>query len=262
MSGIGQTFADTAADGPIILALLAAAVAGVVSFASPCVIPLVPGYISYLAGVVGAQTEYTKAGTLVTARRSRAAGAALLFVAGFTVVFVLATATVFGAIRALQLNQELLMRVGGVVTILMGVVFMGFIRPLQTDTRAVPRAWSTVAGAPLLGGVFALGWTPCLGPTLASIISVSTGTAGTTAVRGVALIVAYCLGLGLPFVLVALGSSRALRGVGWLRRNSRTIQLVGGALLVLVGVLLVTGQWAVFVDWIRQWFISDTTLPV
>ena len=154
------------------------------------------------------------------------------------------------------------MRVGGVVTILMGVVFMGFIRPLQTDTRAVPRAWSTVAGAPLLGGVFALGWTPCLGPTLASIISVSTGTAGMTAVRGVTLIVAYCLGLGLPFVLVALGSSRALRGVGWLRRNSRTIQLVGGALLVLVGVLLVTGQWAVFVDWIRQWFISDTTLPV
>jgi cytochrome c-type biogenesis protein len=125
-----------------------------------------------------------------------------------------------------------------------------------------PRRWSTVVGAPLLGAVFALGWTPCLGPTLAAIISVSAGTEGTTAARGVALIIAYCLGLGIPFILVALGSSKALRGVGWLRRHSRTIQLIGGALLVIVGILLVTGQWAVFVDWIRQWLISDTTLPI
>jgi cytochrome c-type biogenesis protein len=262
MSDLGTTFADAVTTGPLLLGLLAALVAGLVSFASPCVIPLVPGYVSYLAGVVGAGADYTAEGTVVTSRRGRAGGAALLFVLGFTVVFVLASATVFGAIRAIQLNQELLMRIGGVVTILMGVVFMGFVRPLQTDTRMAPRRWSTVVGAPLLGAVFALGWTPCLGPTLAAIISVSSGTQGMTAARGVLLIIAYCLGLGVPFILVALGSAWALRGVGWLRRHSRTIQLIGGALLVIVGILLVSGQWAVFVDWLRQWLISDTTLPI
>ncbi|HIW95304.1 MAG TPA: cytochrome c biogenesis CcdA family protein [Candidatus Corynebacterium gallistercoris] len=259
---VGQTFADTAAAGPLLLALLAAMAAGLVSFASPCVIPLVPGYISYLAGVVGADTDYTKEGTVVKAKKGRVGTAALLFVAGFTVVFVLATVTVFGVISALTLNQELLMRVGGVVTIVMGVIFLGFIKPLQRDTRMAPKRWTTIAGAPLLGGVFALGWTPCLGPTLAAIISVSAGTQGMTAARGVLLIVAYCLGLGLPFILVALGSSKALTGVGWLRRHSRTIQMIGGAMLIIVGLLLVTGQWAVMVDHIREAFISDTTLPI
>lgn len=259
---VGETFAQTVSAGPLLLALGAAALAGLVSFASPCVIPLVPGYISYLAGVVGADTDYTKDGTVVTARKGRVATAALLFVAGFTVVFVLATVTVFGVISALMLNQELLMRIGGAVTILMGVIFLGFIKPLQRDTRLAPKRWTTIAGAPLLGAVFALGWTPCLGPTLASIISVSAGTQGMTAVRGVLLIVAYCLGLGLPFVLVALGSSKALTGIGWLRRHSRTIQMAGGALLILVGILLLTGQWAIMIEWIRVAFISDAALPI
>ncbi|MBF4552802.1 cytochrome c biogenesis CcdA family protein [Corynebacterium suicordis] len=259
---IGQTFSETVSAGPIVLALLAAAVAGLVSFASPCVIPLVPGYVSYLAGVVGAETEYTAEGTVVNNKKARVASAALLFVAGFTVVFVLATVTVFGVISALMINQEMLMRIGGVVTILMGIVFMGFFRPLQRDTRMAPKRWTTLAGAPLLGGVFALGWTPCLGPTLASIISVSAGTEGITALRGVLLIIAYCLGLGIPFVLVALGSARALRGVDWLRRHSRTIQMLGGALLIIVGILLLTGQWAMLVEWIRVAFITDTTLPI
>lgn len=258
----GQTFSDTAASGPIVLALLAAMAAGLVSFASPCVIPLVPGYISYLAGVVGADTEFSEHGTVVKTGRGRAALAALLFVLGFTVVFVLATATVFGVISTLTVNQELLMRIGGVVTILMGVVFMGFIRPLQAEKRMAPKRWTTIAGAPLLGGVFALGWTPCLGPTLAAIISVSAGTQGITAVRGVALIIAYCLGLGLPFILVALGSSKILTGVSWLSKHSHTIQMIGGALLVLVGILLVSGQWSVIVEWIRQVFISDVVLPI
>ena len=259
---IGQTFSETVSAGPIVLALLAAAVAGLVSFASPCVIPLVPGYVSYLAGVVGAETEYTAEGTVVNNKKARVASAALLFVAGFTVVFVLATVTVFGVISALMINQEMLMRIGGVVTILMGIVFMGFFRPLQRDTRMAPKRWTTLAGAPLLGGVFALGWTPCLGPTLASIISVSAGTEGITALRGVLLIIAYCLGLGIPFVLVALGSARALRGVDWLRRHSRAIQMLGGALLIIVGILLLTGQWAMLVEWIRVAFITDTTLPI
>lgn len=211
---------------------------------------------------MGATTEHTSDGALVKQYRGRVGGAALLFVAGFTVVFSLATVTVFGVVQTVQVNQEILMRVGGVVTILMGLVFMGFIRPLQNDTRVAPRRWSTVAGAPLLGAVFALGWTPCLGPTLTGIISISVGTEGMTAARGAALIVAYCLGLGVPFILVALGSAKALKGVGWLMRHSRSIQIAGGAMLIIVGILLVSGQWAVFVDWIRQWLVFGTTLPV
>lgn len=250
---MGEAFADAAASGPLLLGLLAAAAAGLVSFASPCVVPLVPGYISYLASVVGGSVEYDAAGVRVSARRGRVTLAAILFVLGFTVVFVLATVSVFGAISALRLNADSLMRVGGVITILMGIVFMGIVPVLQKDTRMAPKRWTTWLGAPLLGGVFALGWTPCLGPTLAAIISVSAGTAGMTAVRGTFLIVAYCLGLGLPFVLVALGSAKAVRSVDWLRRHTHAIQIFGGVLMILVGLSLVTGLWAEFINLIQQW---------
>lgn len=259
---MGQQLADIAASGPLILGLLAAALAGLVSFASPCVVPLVPGYMSYLAGVVGNDLEMSSEGPAVAKQgRWRVAGAALLFIVGFTIIFVLATATVFGAISALTLNQELLQKIGGVVTILMGLVFMGLVPALDRDTRMQPKRLSTLLGAPLLGGVFALGWTPCLGPTLAAIISVSAGTQGMTAMRGVVLIIAYCLGLGLPFLVVALGSAKAMRGVGVLRRHSRTIQLVGGVALIIVGLALVTGQWALFINVVRQWTVEyGTTL--
>lgn len=250
---MGEAFADAAASGPLLLGLLAAAAAGLVSFASPCVVPLVPGYISYLASVVGGSVEYDAAGVRVSGRRGRVTLAALLFVLGFTVIFVLATVSVFGAISALRLNADSLMRVGGVITILMGIVFMGIVPVLQKDTRMAPKRWTTWLGAPLLGGVFALGWTPCLGPTLAAIISVSAGTAGMTAVRGTFLIVAYCLGLGLPFVLVALGSAKAVRSVDWLRRHTHAIQIFGGVLMILVGLSLVTGLWAEFINLIQQW---------
>ncbi|WP_420752034.1 cytochrome c biogenesis CcdA family protein [Rhodococcus sp. O3] len=268
-SGVGDTFQSLAASGPLLVAAGACLLAGLVSFASPCVVPLVPGYLSYLAGVVGAEapavTE-TQAQARTTTLRSdgrlRVAGAAALFVAGFTVVFVLATASVFGAISLLSVNRDVLMRVGGVVTIVMGLVFVGLIPALQRDTRPEPRRLSSLAGAPLLGGVFALGWTPCLGPTLAGVISLAAGTEGTTAARGVALIVFYCLGLGLPFVVLALGSARALRGVGWLRSHARTVQIFGGIMLVAVGVALVTGAWDMFVSWVRDAFISEVTLPI
>ncbi|MHA5282123.1 cytochrome c biogenesis CcdA family protein [Corynebacterium sp. CQ3829_602738] len=245
-------FAELAADGPLLLGLLAAAVAGLVSFASPCVIPLVPGYISYLTGVVGGEMTLDEKGARVSRKHWAVAGAAALFIAGFTVVFLLATVTVFGAVRAIALNADTLMRIGGVVTILMGVVFMGAVPVLQKDTRFQPKKWTTILGAPLLGGVFALGWTPCLGPTLASIISVSVGTAGLTAARGVLLVIAYCLGLGLPFLLVALGSSFAVRGIDVLRRHSRAIQIAGGIAMILVGLMLVTGAWNGFIGWTRQ----------
>ena len=249
---MGEFFAETVASGPLILGLLAAALAGLVSFASPCVVPLVPGYISYLAGVVGGEMD----GHTVSRRRGRVALAAALFILGFTVVFVLATVTVFGAVSALTLGSDVLMRVGGVITIFMGVVFMGAVPVLQSDTRMAPKRWTTWLGAPLLGGVFALGWTPCLGPTLAAIISVAAGTAGMTAVRGTVLIVAYGLGLGLPFLLVALGSARAVRTVGWLQRHSRAIQVAGGILMILVGLALLTGVWGQFINVIRQWTVE------
>ncbi len=253
---MGEAFADAAANGPLLLGLFAAAAAGLVSFASPCVVPLVPGYISYLASVVGGSVEYDAAGVRVSGRRGRVTLAALLFVLGFTVIFVLATVSVFGAISVLTLNADTLMRVGGVITILMGIVFMGIVPVLQKDTRMAPKRWTTWLGAPLLGGVFALGWTPCLGPTLAAIISVSAGTAGMTAVRGTFLIVAYCLGLGLPFVLVALGSAKAVRSVDWLRRHTRGVQIFGGVHMILVGLSLATGLWAEFINIIRQWTVE------
>lgn len=291
LAGVGESFQQTAATGPLLLALGACLLAGLVSFASPCVVPLVPGYLSYLAGLVGAQTppvtveearlERASAasgpgatavltGTGTERRttpprdtgRLRVAGAAGLFVAGFTVVFVLATATVFGLIQTLNVNRELLQRLGGVVTIVMGLAFLGLIPALQRDTRMAPRRLAGIAGAPLLGAVFALGWTPCLGPTLSGVMAVAAGTEGTTAARGVVLIVAYCLGLGLPFVVLAFGSASALRGVGWLRRNSRSIQILGGILLVAVGVALVSGAWDVFVGWVRDGFVSGVTLPI
>lgn len=245
-------FADLAADGPLLIGLLVAALAGLVSFASPCVIPLVPGYISYLTGVVGGEMTMDERGVRVSRKHWAVAGAAALFIAGFTVVFLLATVTVFGAVSAIALNADTLMRIGGVVTILMGVVFMGAVPALQRDTRFQPKKWTTIIGAPLLGGVFALGWTPCLGPTLASIISVSVGTQGLTAARGVLLVIAYCLGLGLPFLLVALGSSAAVRGIDVLRRHSRAIQIAGGVAMVVVGLMLLTGAWNSFIGWTRQ----------
>ncbi|WP_280503200.1 cytochrome c biogenesis CcdA family protein [Nocardia farcinica] len=272
LAAVGDTFQQTAATGPLLLALGACLLAGLVSFASPCVVPLVPGYLSYLAGLVGAEAppvtpdEAARARTATATRRGsaklRVAGAAGLFVAGFTVVFVLATATVFGVIQTLNVNRELLQRVGGVVTIVMGLAFLGLIPALQRDTRMQPRRLTSLIGAPLLGGVFALGWTPCLGPTLSGVMAVAAGTEGATAARGVARVVAYCLGLGLPFVVLAFGSAGALRGVGWLRRNSRNIQIAGGLLLVAVGVALVTGAWDVFVAWVRDVFVSEVTLPI
>ncbi|MDR7328444.1 cytochrome c biogenesis CcdA family protein [Corynebacterium guangdongense] len=253
-SDVGGAFADAAVSGPLLIGILAAALAGLVSFASPCVVPLVPGYMSYLTGIVGGEMAMDKEHGVVVARKRQWAvvGAAGLFILGFTVVFVLLTVTAFGFISMLSLNTGTLMRLGGVVTIIMGLVFIGMVPALQRDTRLQPKKWTSWLGAPLLGGVFALGWTPCLGPTLAAIISVSAGTEGMTAVRGVILIIGYCLGLGLPFLLVAMGANWAMTSIGFLRRHSRTIQILGGVAMIVVGVLLLSGAWNYFIGWARM----------
>ena len=278
LASVGESFQNAVASGPLLLAIGAALLAGLISFASPCVVPLVPGYLAYLTSIgapekapVGATTSATATetgtqqdtATAIQTRslRWRVTGAALLFVAGFTVVFVLLSAVVLGAIQYLAPQQELLQRVGGVITILMGLVFIGLVPALQKDTRMQPKAISTWLGAPLLGGVFALGWTPCLGPTLAAALALSAGT-GADAVRGVSMIVVYCLGLGLPFVLLAFGSTWAAGATRWAQRHSRTIQVIGGAMLIIVGALLATGLWMEFVAWLRDFAISDTTLPI
>ncbi|MGB0438093.1 MAG: cytochrome c biogenesis CcdA family protein [Mycobacterium sp.] len=272
-----DTAGELTASGPLLLAMAVSALAGLVSFASPCVIPLVPGYLSYLAAVVGVDPKQTSthagsasvpspgaplAPAALRGTRLRVAGAAALFVAGFTVVFVLGTVAVLGMTTTLITNGLLLQRIGGVITIVMGLVFIGLVPALQRDTRFTPRQLSTLGGAPLLGAVFALGWTPCLGPTLTGVIAVASATEGSNVARGVVLVVAYCLGLGIPFVLLAFGSARAVAGLGWLRRHTRTIQIFGGVMLILVGTALVTGLWAEFVSWVRDAFVSDVRLPI
>jgi cytochrome c-type biogenesis protein len=257
----GGGFTTLAASGPFALAIAVCVAAGLVSFASPCCMPLVPSYLSYLAAVSGGQAPAVPVAERVrvaVAGRWRVTVAAGLFVAGFTMVFVAATASVFGLIGALAVNRVLLQRIGGAITIVMGLAFMGLIPTLQRDTRFTPRPIATLAGAPLLGAVFGLGWTPCLGPTLTGVSSV----AGVTAVRGVVLIVAYCLGLGLPFLALAFGSNVAWTGIGWLRRHCRQLQIIGGIALVVVGFALVTGGWELFTSWLRSEFVSTAVLPI
>ncbi|MDT5274559.1 MAG: cytochrome c-type biosis protein [Mycobacterium sp.] len=251
-------FTQTAAAGPLLLALAVSVLAGLVSFASPCVVPLVPGYLSYLAGVVGVdEADDAPAGA-----RWRVAGSAALFVVGFTVVFLLGTVAVLGMTTTLITNQLVLQRIGGVLTIVMGLVFVGYVPALQRQLRFAPRQLSTLAGAPLLGAVFALGWTPCLGPTLAGVITVASATDGASVARGIVLVIAYCLGLGIPFVLLAFGSAAAVGGLDWLRRHTRALQILGGVLLIAVGIALASGVWNDFVSWLRDAFVSDVRLPI
>ncbi|MGH3905157.1 MAG: cytochrome c biogenesis CcdA family protein [Pseudonocardiaceae bacterium] len=228
--------------GPLLVAAGLAVLAGAVSFASPCVVPLVPGYLAYLTGLVGADNE-------TTAGRRRLLGAVALFVLGFSVVFTAAVVTALGLADQLTLNQLTLQRVGGVITIAMGLVFVGLVPALQRDLRLHPRPGlgpQHVLGAPLLGAVFGLGWTPCLGPTLAGVTALAVSTPGSGLARGALLVGAYCVGLGTPFLLLALGARRAVRAVDWLRAHIRGVQLAGGGMLIVVGLLLVTGLWAEF----------------
>ncbi|TIC80111.1 cytochrome c biogenesis protein CcdA [Nocardioides sp. GY 10127] len=251
-----EWFEATTYSGSLLLAVPVAVLAGLVSFFSPCVLPLLPGYLSYATGLSGADLA---AGTV---RRGRMLAGSILFVLGFTVWFVILGALV-GSLRTwVLLNKDLLDVVLGVVVIALGLVFLGVLRVpwLQRDVRVHRVPAVGLAAAPLLGFLFGLGWAPCIGPTLGVILGL--GYDQGTAQRGALLLTFYSLGLGIPFVVAGLAWRRMLGAVGWVRRHQVWITRAGGAMLVLVGVLILTGWWDWAVTWLQSRVISDYEVSV
>ncbi|MEU2621762.1 cytochrome c biogenesis protein CcdA [Streptomyces sp. NPDC007157] len=234
----------TVMNGALLLALPIALLGGLVSFFSPCVLPLVPGYLSYVTGVAGTD--------LAEARRGRMATGAALFVLGFTAVFVSGGA-LFGYFgQDLQEQSGTLGKVLGALMIAMGVFFMGLMPWFtQREFRFHRRPVAGLIGAPLLGALFGIGWTPCIGPTLSAVLTLSAqqGSAG----RGAILTVAYCLGLGVPFVLTAVAFRKALGAFGWVKRHYVWVMRIGGTMMIVTGVLLLTGAWDSLVQDMQGW---------
>ena len=233
---------QTVLDGSLLVALPVAVAAGAVSFLSPCVLPLVPGYLGYVTGLTGVDLEHQRRGRMV-------AGIGL-FVLGFTVLYVTLGFAAGALGGTLQEHQDGVTRVLGVVTIALGLIYAGAVPRLsRREVHLDVRPAAGLAGAPLLGAVFGLSWTACTGPTLAAILGLA-GIGG-NAGRGALLATAYCLGLGLPFLLAGLAYRRAMGAFAVLRRHSVLISRIGGVLLVVVGLLLVTGGWGQLMNDLR-----------
>lgn len=248
---MGEWFGEQAASGSMLLALPVALVAGLVSFFSPCVLPLIPAYFSYATGLSGA--DLTDA-DVTRRQRPRMLAGSLLFVLGFTVVFVL-LGVASGALGTwLWEQRRILSVVLGVLAILLGLVFVGLVPALQRDVRVHRVPAVGVAAAPVLGFLFGLGWTPCIGPTLGviSTLAVNEGTAA----RGGLLSAVYALGLGIPFIVGGVAYEHLLGAVGLVRRHLRVVNIVGGVLMILVGVLLVTGWWDWMTSWLQTQFVE------
>ena len=245
LADAGSTF-QHAANGSLILAIPVAMVAGLVSFLSPCVLPLVPGYLSYVTGLAGSDLSDGADGQAVTTGR-RVSGRMLagsgLFVLGFALVFV-SEGALFGHIgNQLLAHPTLVNRIGGVLAIVLGLVFIGLVPRLQREWRIHRLPKAGIAGAPLLGVLFAVGWTPCIGPTLSVVLALSYTDNAATAGRGALLTFVYCLGLGVPFILSGLAFRHALGAFAVVKRHYGVVVWTGGLLLVAVGVLLLTGTW-------------------
>jgi len=255
-------FSHAATSGPLLLAIGAAALAGLVSILSPCVLPLVPGYLSYVTGLAGSDLDAsaTAAGTggdtLVKTRPAAVKGRILagtsLFVLGFAVVFTLLATLVANVGKSLLTHQDLLNVVLGVLVIVLGLGYLGWIPGMQREARISKLPAAGLLGAPVFGAIFALSWLPCTGPTLGAVIVMAT-TSGETS-RAVILALAYSLGLGVPFVVFGLFFRKLLGVFRAIRRNSRWVTRVGGVLLILVGLALVTGGWGHFLVWLRVTF--------
>ncbi|PIM67788.1 cytochrome C biogenesis protein ResC [Streptomyces sp. JV178] len=240
---------DTVSSGALLLALPVALLGGLVSFFSPCVLPLVPGYLSYVTGVGGTD--------LADARKGRMAAGAGLFVLGFTAVFV-SSGALFGYFGTTLLeHQQVLTKVLGGFMIFMGLFFMGLMPWLtQREFRFHTKPATGLVGAPVLGALFGIGWVPCIGPTLAAVnvLAMQEGSA----VRGALLMVAYCLGLGLPFVLAAVAFRKALGAFAWVKRHYAWVLRIGGGMMITIGVLMLTGAWDRIVQEMQVWSTGFT----
>ena len=239
---------DSVSSGSLAIAVPVAAFAGLVSFLSPCVLPLVPGYLSYVTGLTGADLAEAQLGR---GNRGRVLLGCVLFVLGFSVVFVLVGALFGGIGGALLDHVDGITRVLGIVTIVLGFAFMGFIPGLQREWRMHVAPTLGIAGAPLLGVLFGLGWTPCIGPTLAAVQALALNEA--TVARGAFLSFVYALGLGIPFIIAGLAYQRALSGFGWVRAHYALVTRVGGGMLVVLGILMVSGLYTDLTVHLRVW---------
>jgi cytochrome c-type biogenesis protein len=221
--------------GGLWFAVPIAIAAGLLSFLSPCVLPLVPGYLGYVSGVTSGRER----------TRSRMLLGVALFIAGFSLVF-LAVSLLVGTVGMFVTTYtDIILRVAGVVVILMGIVFIGQVSFLQRTFKPAWQPRTGLIGAPLLGIVFAVGWTPCVGPTLIAVQSLvlDQGNLGRALIVGLA----YCIGLGIPFLLVAIGFGWVGGSVRWVKRHIRAINIAGGVLLIIIGVLMVSGVWRAFI---------------
>lgn len=238
----------------LFIAIPVAIAAGLVSFVSPCVLPLLPGYVAFLSGAAGRLEGRSG--------RGRAFVGSLAFVLGFTLVFV-SVGALFGGLGAtLKTHERVLEEVGGVVTIGLGFFFAGWwpSKLLQRERRIhwLPRA--SILGAGALGFTFGLGWTACIGPTLSAVLVLAASSSGASALRGSILAFFYCLGLGVPFIVAALATEWMATASLWLRRHARAIGVVGGVLLIAIGVCEVTGWWHAFVLWLQVHYPASNTL--
>lgn len=239
---VGDWFAQSMT-GSMLVALPIAVLAGAISFFSPCVVPLLPGYLSYVTGLSAAE--------LGSERRGRMLAGTGLFVAGFSAVFIL-TGVLFGAVgNALIDHQMLITRILGAGTVVLGLIFLGGLGFLQRDLRVHRVPAVGIAAAPLLGVLFGFGWTPCIGPTLGTVMTLA-ATEGST-VRGATLAFVFSLGLGIPFIVAALAFRRMLGAVAWVRKHQLLVIRIGGVLMITVGLLLLTGVWDSMTADLRQW---------